>query len=74
MKKIENIQVTVTYSVELNDIEVPDEVYEGLVNGWTFDSEAMNMTKEESAAMDWIEANIEETDATEWRYEVDDIN
>ena len=60
MKKIENIQVTVTYSVELNDIEVPDEVYEGLVNGYTFDSEAMNMTKEESAAMDWMEANIEE--------------
>lgn len=73
MKKIKNLQVTVKYTAGFENVEVPDDVYEGLMNGCLFDSESLNMSDEENAAMEWMADHISERDAMSWEYEVDDV-
>ena len=70
--KIENLEIRVTYTVSLGDVEVPDEVYEQL----------QGVHEEEYAivpgyyggiydkALDWIERNAKESDCTDWMAEV----
>ena len=69
MKKIENLSVKVTYHVEYGDVEVPDDVYEQLMNNSEFSSDDMENAK----ALDWLSDNISEDDAMDWSFEVDDI-
>lgn len=73
MKTIKNLQVTVKYTAGFENVEVPDDVYEGLMNGCLFDSESLNMSDEENAAMEWMADHISERDAMSWEYEVDDV-
>ena len=70
---MKNLQVTVKYPAGFENVEVPDDVYEGLMNGCLFDSEALNMSDEENAAMEWMADHISERDAMSWEYEVDDV-
>ena len=73
MKTIKNLQVTVKYTAGFENVEVPDDVYEGLMNGCLFDSESLNMSDEENAAIEWMADHISERDAMSWEYEVDDV-
>ena len=73
MKRLKNLTVSCTYTVGLTDVEVPDEVYEGLASRDDFAAGLSDMSDEESAAFEWLWENIEEQDATEWECRVDDM-
>lgn len=73
MKRLKNLTVSCTYTVGLTDVEVPDEVYEGLASRDDFAADMLNLTDEEGAAFEWLWDNIEERDAMEWKFRVDDM-
>ena len=79
MKKIENLQVTVTYKVGLCDLEVSDNVYEGLheiSERGGIDSFFAGCQSEEnmSQAFYWLTNYISENDSYMVSYEIDDMN
>ena len=71
MKKIDNMTVTVTYTVELNDVEVPDNVYDVLAEYDKIDTGTITPDSDYYEALDWLGENIEERDGMEWEYEED---
>lgn len=71
MKTIKNLTVTVTYTVGLEDIEVPEEVYDDLIEN--YDSGAWEVP-EDSIATEWLADNIIEKDAMSWSYEIDNLS
>ena len=71
MKKINNMTVTVTYTVSLSDVEVPDNVHEGLMDRYEFCDDDFCLSENEIQAFDWLVTHIEERDAVAWKYEVD---
>lgn len=77
MKRIKGLIVKVTYRVSLGDVEVSDEVYEALGEcydkGGDVPEEYICTTDEESIASEWLNGNIEEADAMDWEYEIEDF-
>lgn len=71
MKTINNLTVTVTYTVGLGNIEVPKKVYDDLIKH--YDNESWEV-HEDSIAAEWLADNIKEKDAMNWSYEIDDLN
>ena len=71
MKKIDNMTLTVTYTVGLNDVEVPDSVYRGLMDNDELDPDDLNLDDDANEALEWLEDHIQERDAMSWNYEVD---
>lgn len=69
-KTIENLKVTVTYTVEYGDVEVSDEVYEQLTSNREFSSD----DDDNSEAMSWMSDNVHEEDAMDWKFVVDEID
>lgn len=70
MKTIKNLTVTVTYTVGLGNVEVPDNVFEQLENNQEID----NINDDnQSDAMEWLGQHIKEEDAMDWSYDIDDI-
>lgn len=76
MKKINSISVSVTYSVSLGNIEVPDDIYDALIDCEMkeLDFNDCNLTELEEKAQEWLANNIHESDAYNWSFEIDDIN
>lgn len=76
MRKIENIQVKVTYLVGLCDVDVPDDVYEALSNSESeiLSPDNLNMTFEQAYAMEWLASEIREKDACERQFVIERIN
>ena len=73
MKKVDNIRVEVEYVVELSDFEIPQELFEEMedLQGHTiYPSLAQTDCPE---VLDWLSENIEEKDAFEWSYEIEEI-
>lgn len=72
MKKIENIHVKVTYEVGLNDIKVDSKTYDALMELTDVSGKVdwSPKTENESAAFDWLNANIREDDCCELEYEI----
>jgi hypothetical protein len=77
MKKIKNLTVTVTYTVELEEIEVSDKEYKALEKcyerGLTIEGAAINNYKIADDALDWLDKNIDFSDAMNWSYEINDL-
>lgn len=76
MKKLRNINITVTYSVELSDIELSDSVYDDLVA--LYDSGVYEIANNGKNEMEcnvygWIWDNIKEKDCYQVSYEIDDL-
>ena len=46
---------------------------DGLVNRNEFNSDYLDMSDEENAAMEWLQDNIHERDAMEFGFEIDNI-
>jgi len=71
---VKDLKVTVTYTVGLGNIDMPEEVYEQLVeaneNGSKIDPTLMI----DEEAEEWISAKISERDCMEWEAEIDDIS
>lgn len=76
MKKIRSISVSVTYSVSLEDIEVPDDIYDALIDCEMkeLDCNDFNLTELEEKGQEWLANNIHESDADNWSFEIEDIN
>lgn len=76
MKKINNLAVTVKYTVQLSDMKVSDAVHKGLMDNYEFDSNDIGIKKDKdyNEAFEWLAGHINESDATDWVYEIDDID
>ena len=72
MKTI-TINVTCKYDVEITS-EVSDEVYEQLCDIYDNGGSISDCDMENSRAMDWLADNVNERDALNWEYEIDDFN
>ena len=71
MKVIKDLAVTVTYTVELGGVEVPDKVFERLDNMAKYGtSVGIGDSEKYEKAFEWLMNNIREDDAMEWEYEV----
>ena len=77
MENINEITVTVKYTVSLGDIEnVPGAVYDELRDA--FEScttiSPMSVRNEYQLAAEWISENIKEADCMDWECEIDDLD
>lgn len=74
-KSVKNLEISVTYSVGLSDVEIEEHVLNGLLSacdkGKTLNGESKN--EEENYAFEWVLDNILFRDAFEISCEVDDI-
>lgn len=75
MKKIKELKIKTTYTVVLCDIEVSDEVYEILSECYDYggDVSPNSMNNEEEIAANWLNDKIQESDAMDWEYEIEDF-
>lgn len=76
MKTLKSIDVTVTYSVGLGNISLPDEVYNDLIalcDSGVYDISPDTMNEMESHVYEWLRDNIHEHDLYEISYEIEDI-
>ena len=76
MKKIKDLTVTVTYTVNLEEIEVSDKEYKALEKcyerGLTIKSYGDNDESAEDA-YDWLSDNINFGDEMDCKYEIDNL-
>lgn len=78
MKAIKDLTVQVTYRVGLGNLEVSDNIYNGLIkiaHRVSISDDEANMTKDKDvqAAFEWLTDNIRENDAMSLEYEIDDL-
>lgn len=71
MKIINNLTVTVTYTVGIGNIKVLKEVYNDLIKHY---DAGLWEVPEDSIAAEWLADNIKEKDAMDWSYKIDDLN
>lgn len=75
MKTVKDLTVEVKYRVGLGNVEVPDDVFEQLVeaaDNWDrIDPTMMNKYVE---AAEWLTENIRERDCMDWECEIEDIS
>lgn len=79
MKKLEDLQVKVTYVVHLGDLEVPNDISEQAYNELVeMDRTGINICDwgdlKFPNALEWLKKNIEEQDAMELNYEIELLN
>lgn len=74
MKRITDLCVTVTYTVQLSELQVKDGVAESLLAcSEQFDFNAADVNREMASGIEWLNDNIEEADAFDIMYQIDDI-
>lgn len=75
MVNVENLTVKITYRVGLGDVDIPENVYQQLVeaanNG---DDIEMEGKKRYYDAYEWLVSNIEENSCMDWACEIEDIS
>jgi hypothetical protein len=72
---IKDIRIAVTYTVRLSELEVPENVYEQLVEA--YDEDEIIETDGLSCfsdALNWLMSNISEKDAIDWNAEISDLS
>ena len=73
MGKLKNISVTVTYSVQLGDVDVDSTAYKQLKKVIDLGGEIEGGDHVMPAASEWLADNIREEDAMDWNYEITDL-
>lgn len=71
MKTIKKLTITVSYTVNLKNVKVPEEVYDDLIEHYK--SESVRVP-EDSIADKWLTDNIREKDVVNWIYGIDDLD
>jgi len=75
MKTVKDLTVEVKYRVGLGSVEMPQEVYDQLIeatdNGDVIDPSGMPKYPE---AAEWLSDNIRERDCMDWECEIEDIS
>lgn len=71
MAILENLTVTVTYTVGLGNVEVTQEMIDKIKN-LSSDTLSTNsiLSEDESDVMEFLSSTIKERDAYEWEYEI----
>jgi len=69
MKTINELAVRATYSVTCTNIEVPDAVYDQLIN-YLGEDPIDDLSSDATEAYDWLVEHINEADAMDWQVEV----
>jgi hypothetical protein len=69
MKKV-NIEVNVTYTVAISEVEVSDNIYKGLRKTFEKIGILENTNKELSETFEWLSDNTQESDAHRWDYQI----
>lgn len=76
MKKIKNLTVTVTYTVDLCEVEVSERVYDALnalSDRGSVHCNLVGLDEQVDTAFEWLGDNIDEKDACNWEYEIEDM-
>lgn len=78
MKTIKKLEVAVTYTVELSDVSVSDDVHAGLMKcyderGGCIPSEYEVCSSEAESAREWLSENIREADSIDWECEIEEM-
>lgn len=75
MKTMKDLTVTVTYTVGLCDVEVPNHVYDALIKCYDRGGRVHpdDSGEDEQIALEWLGNNMQESDAMSWEYEIDDL-
>ena len=71
MKTIKKLTITVSYTVNLKNVKVPEEVYDDLIEHYK--SESVRVP-EDAIADKWLADNIREKDAVNWIYGIDNLD
>ena len=74
MRTIKDLTVETTFRVGLGDIEVSDNVYDGLMRFDEYFGKAEDCSDENICdALAWLNDNIKLDDASDWSFEIIDI-
>lgn len=78
MKRIKDLTIRVNYRMGLSDLEVADDIYNGLIKmadkiSVSADEVDMAKDKDMQAAFEWLSYNINEDDSMSFEYEVEDL-
>jgi hypothetical protein len=72
---IKDIRIVVTYTVALSELEVPENVYEQLVEAYYGnDTIEIDGSPYFADALDWLTTNIRERDSCDWSVEIDELS
>lgn len=72
---IKDITIVVTYTVRLSELEVPEDVYEQLVEAYDGnDTIEIDGSPYFSDTLDWLTTNISEKDSYDWSVEIDELS
>ena len=75
MKTVKDLTISVKYRVGLGDVDMPQNVYDQLVEASENGDEIDPCdNRKYSDAAEWLSDNIKERDCMEWSAEVDDIS
>ena len=75
MKTVKDLTISVKYRVGLGDVDMPQKVYDQLVEAAENGDEIEPMDSRKYAdAAEWLSDNVKERDCMEWYAEVDDIS
>ncbi len=76
-KKIKKINVTITYSVGLGELSIPESIYNEIQRaheeGVTLDTYTTITLNKFPNAIDWMAENIKEKDCFRWECEIDEF-
>ena len=70
MKKVNTLRVKVEYWVELSDFEVDEYLFEEMSS---LEGRTLRYDVETEDVLDFLNQEISEKDAYDWRYEIDEI-
>lgn len=75
MKNIKELAVTITYTIGLGNIDIPENIYNELEKAYdnndTLDSFSTLTLNKYSNAIDWLAENVKEKDCMNWECEID---
>lgn len=75
-KKLKRLHITVNYSVGMEDVDIPEEIYEDLVGLYEMDVtelEANSKYDIENRVCGWLSENVRENDRSRLRYEIEEL-
>lgn len=73
MKKVKDLTVKVTYKVGLGNVEIPENVYDQLLEAYYSNEEIDTSEIEKMEAAEWLSNNIKESDCMDWKAEIEEL-
>ncbi len=74
MKKVKDLTVSVTYRVQLGNVEMPKKTYNQIFEAAKNGDEIEPNLPHYSDAAEWLSCNIREKDCMDWCVEIEDIS